>query len=156
MQPVASIFSQALISAGFGKKSAVVAGAGYGAMSAVETGTQGAPEADNVQRPVDPSAEEGPAELHWTVYYGLRALLVLFTGVCATSVPNFGIVVTLLGSFSVTLGSFVLPPLFHFVVFGERLTAKAKLLDVALFLVGLVTCIFTTTTTAIGVFKGEE
>lgn len=157
MQPVASIFSQALISAGFGKKSAVVTAAGYGAISAVETGTQGVPAAVGVvQSPVDPSAVEGPAELHWTVYYGLRALLVLFTGVCSTSVPNFGIVVTLLGSFSVTLGSFVLPPLFHFVVFGERLSAKAKMLDVALFLIGVVTCIFTTTTTAIGVFKGDE
>lgn len=152
MQPVASIFSQALISAGFGKNSAVVTGAGYGAIS-VETGTQSVSGAADV---VQPSAEEGPAELHWTVYYGLRVLLVLFTGLCATSVPNFGIVVTLLGTFSVTLGSFVLPPLFHFVVFGERLTAKAKVLDVGLFLIGVMTCLFTTTTTAIGVLKGED
>ena len=46
---------------------------------------------------------------------------------CATSVPNFGVVVALLGSFSVTLGSFVLPPLFHRVVFGDRLDSHVLL-----------------------------
>ena len=164
MQPVASIFSQALISAGYGQSSAAVSDSGYGAIGAEEGGSQGGPTVTGsvTEGPISSvdgdgsGAEEGPEELSPVMYYGLRALLVLFTGVCATSVPNFGVVVSLLGSFSVTLGSFVLPPLFHFVVFGSRLSTWEKILDVVLFVIGVVTCIFTTTTTAIGVFEGDE
>ncbi|CAN0482733.1 unnamed protein product, partial [Hapterophycus canaliculatus] len=94
-------------------------------------------------------------ELTPVVRYGLRAALVLFTGFCATSVPNFGVVVSLLGSFSVTLGSFVLPPLFHRVVLGDRLSSAEKTADEVLCFIGVVTCVFTTTTTALGVLTGE-
>ncbi|CAM9995569.1 unnamed protein product [Ectocarpus sp. 4 AP-2014] len=151
MQPVCSIFEQALIKAGFGQASARVDGDDqkYGALTAAETGTD-AP---------SPKEEDGEShssgELSPALRYGLRAALVLFTGVCATSVPNFGVVVTLLGSFSVTLGSFVLPPLFHRVVFGERLSSAEKTADEVLCFIGVVTCVFTTTTTALGVLRGE-
>lgn len=148
MQPVASIFEQALIKAGFGGSvGAKGASAEYGALTeAAETGT---------------STEKGDqtppsrGELAPVMRYGLRAALVLFTGFCATSVPNFGVVVSLLGSFSVTLGSFVLPPLFHRVVLGERLSSAEKTADEVLCFIGVVTCIFTTTTTALGVLSGE-
>lgn len=150
-QPVSSIFEQALIKAGFGQASARVGDDDqrYGALTAAETGTD----------PRFPKEEDGEShssgELSPALRYGFRAALVLFTGVSATSVPNFGMVVTLLGSFSVTLGSFVLPPLFHRVVFGERLSSAEKTADEVLCFIGAVTCVFTTTTTALGVLRGE-
>ncbi|CAM9760635.1 unnamed protein product [Ectocarpus fasciculatus] len=154
MQPVSSIFEQALIKAGFGQASARVGGGDdqrYGALTAAETGTDPRfPKEEGEDGESHSSDELSPA-----LRYGLRAALVLFTGVCATSVPNFGVVVTLLGSFSVTLGSFVLPPLFHRVVFGERLSSAEKTADEVLCFIGAVTCVFTTTTTALGVLRGE-
>lgn len=146
MQPVASIFSQALIQAGFGEPTSSSVEGKYGAVGSEESG--------DVQLAVD--AESNEKHLPPPIYYGLRAGLVLFTGVCATSVPNFGVVVSLLGSFAVTLGSFVLPPLFHMAVFGDRLTQKEMAADIALFVVGVATCIFCTATTAIGVFNGDD
>lgn len=159
MQPVASIFEQALIKAGFGAAGSEKATSGqqYGALYAAETGTTATP----IGAPPAAAGEEEEGEgssgqvLSPALFYGLRAALVLFSGVCATSVPNFGVVVTLLGSFSVTLGSFVLPPLFHRVVFGERLSALEKATDEVLTFIGVVTCVFTTTTTALSVLKGE-
>lgn len=164
MQPVASIFEQALIKAGFGAASSGNGGSGqYGALSAVETGTT-TPSSSNAAAPAPatPTAFVGegettnppPDQLSPLLYYGLRAALVLFSGVGATSVPNFGVVVTLLGSFSVTLGSFVLPPLFHRVVFAERLKGAERTADEVLCFIGVVTCVFTTTTTALAVLKG--
>lgn len=149
MQPVACIFEQALIGAGYGQSSAAVGGF-YGAVAAEDGGS-------HPSFPTPQGAESGPTprgELPPVLRYGLRVALVLFTGVFATSVPNFGVVVSLLGSFAVTLGSFVLPPLFHFVVFGDRLSANVKMVDIALFVVGVVTCVFTTTTTALDVLSG--
>ena len=147
MQPVASIFEQALIGAGYGQSSAVMEGGAYGAVAA-EDGSHPSHLAGTE------SSQKKRAELPPSMRYGLRVALVLFTGVCATSVPNFGVVVSLLGSFSVTLGSFVLPPLFHFVVFGDRLSVKVKAVDIFLFVLGVVTCVFTTTTTAMDVLGG--
>lgn len=201
MQPVASIFEQALIKAGFGEASGDGGRGGrYGALSGsgsrsstpsgsftaavappgattATTGTFGGGEgpsaaaaaaaalSSSLSSAAAVEEEDGtswplssppplPDRLPPVLYYGLRAALVLFSGVCATSVPNFGVVVTLLGSFSVTLGSFVLPPLFHRVVFAERLTAAEKTADDVLCLIGVVTCAFTTTTTALAVLKG--
>lgn len=178
MQPVASIFTQALIQAGFGESSENAASGQYGALStgsspngsfsaavapgATTFGGQG-PSAAAVQEEGGPQNAENsppsppsPDQLPPVLYYGLRAALVLFTGVCATSVPNFGVVVSLLGSFSVTLGSFVLPPLFHRAVFAGRLTPMEDAVDLVLCCIGVVTCVFTTTTTAIGVLNGED
>ena len=150
MQPVASIFEQALIGAGYGQSSAAVEGGFYGAVAAAEDGSHPSfPSPHGAE-----SSQKSRDELPPLLKYGLRVVLVLFTGVCATSVPNFGVVVSLLGSFSVTLGSFVLPPLFHFVVFGDRLSSKTKITDIALFFLGVVTCVFTTTTTALDVLSG--
>eukprot|EP00752_Nemacystus_decipiens_P016397 g14657.t1 len=152
MQPVASIFTQALIKAGFGAGPEKEASGQYGALYAAETGTTTTPTS---APPAAGEEGESSGQLSAPMYYGLRAALVLFSGVCATSVPNFGVVVTLLGSFSVTLGSFVLPPLFHRVVFGERLSALEKTTDEVLTFIGVVTCAFTTTTTALSVLRGE-
>lgn len=145
MQPVSTVFGKALISMGFGvtPKSSEP---GYGA---VETGTIEAAAGVNGEK-------DSPKELPPTLYYGLRLVLVIFCGVCATSVPNFGLVVSLLGSFAVTLGSFVLPPLFHMVVFSGHQSKMAARADCALFVLGVATCIFTTTTTAVGVFNGDD
>lgn len=166
MQPVASIFEQALIKAGFGEGSGKERSGQYGALYAAEAGTT-TPSTSAASTPIgvgggggggppEVAEESSPNQLSPVLYYGLRAALVLFSGVCATSVPDFGVVVTLLGSFSVTLGSFVLPPLFHRVVFGGRLSVAEKTTDEVLTFIGVVTCVFTTTTTALSVLKGEQ
>ncbi|CAN0035383.1 unnamed protein product [Laminaria digitata] len=152
MQPVASIIEQALLRAGYGQSSAAVGGGFYGSVAAAEDGSHSSyPTPQDLDGTESGQNERG--ELPPWLRYGLRVALVLFTGVCATSVPNFGVVVSLLGSFSVTLGSFVLPPLFHFVVLGDRLSANVKAFDIALFVFGVVTCVFTTTTTALSVLS---
>lgn len=173
MQPVSTVLGRGLIAAGFGVGSSSVRENGYGAIGALESGTAGVSAASGtvagvpgpVQIPVDaygngkPSVEGnddvGGERLSPAMYYGLRAVLVIFCGVCATSVPNFGVVVSLLGSFSVTLGSFVLPPLFHFLVFRGKQKRGATAIDVGLFVLGVMTCVFTTASTALGVINGD-
>lgn len=154
MQPVSTVFGRALVSLGLGGTSnGSGRNGGYGAVesgAAVATaiaGTVSIPQAEE-----DDEADN----LSPTMYFGLRAVLVLLTGYCATSVPNFGIVVSLLGSFSVTLGSFVLPPLFHYCRFRGKQEPHASGIDMGLCLLGAFTCIFCTTTTTIGIFKGGE
>lgn len=157
MQPVSTVLGRALVVAGLGgnppqngRKD------GYGAVESAVVG-ETAPDSA-VGTILSPQMEDDDAssKLSPAVYFGLRAVLVLFTGICATSVPNFGIVVSLLGSFSVTLGSFVLPPLFHFMIFRNKQDPSASSVDMVLFVVGMFTCIFTTTTTTLGIFSDGE
>ena len=44
----------------------------------------------------------------------IRFALVLFTTIASSSVPCFGSIVSLLGAFTVSILSFVLPPLLHY------------------------------------------
>lgn len=149
VQPVSTVFGQTLVSLGFGVSSR------YTDYGAIENGTAAVTGTVQSTADFDNGGKKGRQELPSSLYYGLRLVLVIFTGVCATSVPNFGVVVSLLGSFAVTLGSFVLPPLFHLVVFRGRQTQGAEMADLVLFILGALTCAFTTTTTALSVINGD-
>lgn len=153
MQPVSTVFGRALVAMGVG---AAPAGNGkkdgYGA---VESGSAAVGETPAPPTAVDDD-DDASAKLSPAAYFGLRAVLVLFTGVCATSVPNFGIVVSLLGSFSVTLGSFVLPPMFHLAVFRSKQDPNASSVDTTLCCLGIFTCVFCTMTTFVGIFSGGD
>lgn len=78
----------------------------------------------------------------------LRACIVFATALLATLVPCFGGVVAFLGAFSVAILSFVLPPLFHLILFNARLLRREALIDVGMFFLGLVVCVGATSLTA--------
>jgi amino acid permease len=55
----------------------------------------------------------------------IRLFLVTFTTASASSVPCFHMIVSLLGSFTVSLLTFILPPLFHlFIISIPRVKGK--------------------------------
>jgi len=78
----------------------------------------------------------------------LRAAIVFTTAVLSTVVPCFGVVVSFMGAFSVAILSFVLPPLFHLLLFNARLLRKEALWDLFMFLFGLLACVSATSLTA--------
>ncbi|CAM9832820.1 unnamed protein product [Choristocarpus tenellus] len=136
MQPVISIVEAGVASfLGLDSTSSTVAG--YGAL--IESGGGETP------------ATAG--KLSFVQSMVVRGFLVILTGFFATSVPMFGVVVSLLGSFSISLGSFVLPPLFHFLCFGGQLGYWATTYDLLLFTVGTLTCVITTTITALSLVQ---
>jgi len=78
----------------------------------------------------------------------LRAAIVFTTAVLSTVVPCFGVVVSFMGAFSVAILSFVLPPLFHLLLFNARLLRKEALWDLFMFMFGLLACVSATSLTA--------
>lgn len=78
----------------------------------------------------------------------LRTGIVFATAVLSTVVPCFGVVVSLMGAFSVAILSFVLPPLFHLTLFKARLLRTEALWDAGMFLLGLLACACATSLTA--------
>lgn len=81
----------------------------------------------------------------------LRLLLLAVVVAVAAAVPDFGLVVSLLGCFSVTVLSFVLPPLFMVRIkakHGERVVAP---LAKTLIVLGAVVCVTTTAQTALSI-----
>ncbi|CAM9396892.1 unnamed protein product [Discosporangium mesarthrocarpum] len=144
MQPVISIVEEGVAmmlgQAAVGESAAV--NLGYGAINSSDA------EAAVSEAP-GPLKQTG---LTWGQSLVVRGVLVLLTGIFATAIPMFGVVVSLLGSASISLGSFVLPPLFHLLTFRGRLGPWEVTYDAVLFLVGALTCVITTATTAISVF----
>ncbi len=80
--------------------------------------------------------------------FGVRSSIVLSTAILSTVVPCFGVVVSFMGAFSVAILSFVLPPLFHLLLFNARLLRRQILWDVFMFALGLVACVVATSLTA--------
>eukprot|EP00624_Nannochloropsis_granulata_P006552 evm.model.NODE_4935_length_22065_cov_15.706367.2 len=78
----------------------------------------------------------------------LRAGIVFTTSILSTVVPCFGVVVSFMGAFSVAILSFVLPPLFHLMLFKARSLRTEALWDVCMFLLGLLACACATSLTA--------
>lgn len=83
----------------------------------------------------------------WRRFF-LRSGIVFFTAVCSTVVPCFGVVVSFMGAFSVSILSFVLPPLFHLILFNARLLKSQIFLDFFMLVFGLIACIVATSLTA--------
>lgn len=78
----------------------------------------------------------------------LRSGIVVFTAICSAIVPCFGVVVSFMGAFSITILSFILPPLFHLLIFNARLLKRQIFLDVCMLVIGVVACIVATSLTA--------
>uniref|UniRef100_A0A2N9FSZ7 Amino acid transporter transmembrane domain-containing protein n=1 Tax=Fagus sylvatica TaxID=28930 RepID=A0A2N9FSZ7_FAGSY len=68
----------------------------------------------------------------------LRWLLVLLVSVVALSVPNFADFLSLVGSGVCCALGFVLPPLFHLMVFKEEIGWKGWSMDVGIMVLGIV------------------
>ncbi|EDO41700.1 predicted protein [Nematostella vectensis] len=73
-------------------------------------------------------------------YYGtfLRGLMVIITGIVVLGIPDFSMLMALVGSSCCTLLAFILPALFHLQIFKGELSICAKLLDFILILLGVV------------------
>lgn len=67
----------------------------------------------------------------------MRWLLVVAVSVVALTVPNFGDFLSLVGSGVCCALGFVLPSLFHFLVFRDEMGKMAMISDVAIFVVGI-------------------
>ena len=82
----------------------------------------------------------------------LRLLLLAVVVAVAAAVPDFGLVVSLLGCFSVTVLSFVLPPLFMLRIKAKHGERTAAPLAKALIALGVVVCVATTAQTALSIY----
>ena len=94
--------------------------------------------------------------------YFVRLCLIIFTSVLAISIPCFALVISLLGSCTVSLLTYIMPPLLHFYLVSECsvvgnsttfILSYHPLFDIFLFLLGLIIAITATTLTAIEVFE---
>lgn len=76
---------------------------------------------------------------YWDGSYCLwmRWVLVLVVSLVALLVPNFTDFLSLVGSSVCSLLGFVLPALFHYIVFKEEMTLKATILDVGILSLGV-------------------
>ncbi|CAL4065965.1 unnamed protein product, partial [Meganyctiphanes norvegica] len=67
----------------------------------------------------------------------LRLVLVAVTGIVVVAVPNFAILMSLIGSLCCTLLAFILPALFHMQIFKHRITKRQYYFDVMLIFLGV-------------------
>ncbi|XP_003388735.3 PREDICTED: amino acid transporter ANT1-like [Amphimedon queenslandica] len=78
---------------------------------------------------------------HFTGYLSgciLRILLVLVTGIIVLLIPNFSILMALVGSSCCTLLAFILPAVFHVKLFGKNIARFQFFFDILLILIGLI------------------
>ncbi|CAI9744460.1 Hypothetical predicted protein [Octopus vulgaris] len=68
----------------------------------------------------------------------LRMLLVLLTGLVVITIPDFANLMALIGATCCTLLAFILPGLFHFIIFKESTTLLLQVVDVTLILIGMI------------------
>ena len=90
---------------------------------------------------------EAPAK-DKTTNIPLRVVMVYLSTIVGLSFPHFGLIVSIIGSFSVSILSFVLPSAMHLAVSeSESLFTAANAFDLVLLAAGVCTCIVTTTMT---------
>ncbi|XP_037799162.1 amino acid transporter AVT3B-like isoform X1 [Penaeus monodon] len=68
----------------------------------------------------------------------LRMVLVGLTGLVVSAVPNFGILISLIGATCCTLLAFILPAAFHLSIFRQRLTKRQWYFDMFLVVLGVI------------------
>jgi proton-coupled amino acid transporter len=85
----------------------------------------------------------------------LRAGVVVLSALIAYSVPNFGVFLSLVGSSICTLLGFVFPTYFHLKVMGKELSWWQWILDVCLFVGGILFGILGTYHSIVAMLKGE-
>lgn len=77
----------------------------------------------------------------------LRAAVVVTTVVTAMLVPDFGLVIALVGSLGCNALAFVLPAAFHLMIMKDEISFTAKVMDVLITLFGIFAiCVCTGTT----------
>lgn len=68
----------------------------------------------------------------------MRLILVGMTGVVVNAVPNFAILMSLIGATCCTLLAFILPATFHLSIFRQRLPKRQKYFDIMLIVLGVI------------------
>ncbi|CAE1281049.1 SLC36A [Acanthosepion pharaonis] len=68
----------------------------------------------------------------------LRFIVVLSTGVIVIAIPNFANLMALIGASCCTLLAFILPGLFHIIIFKGSSTFSLRAFDIFLILVGII------------------
>ncbi|XP_045603572.2 uncharacterized protein [Procambarus clarkii] len=66
----------------------------------------------------------------------MRMVLVVMTGLVVNAVPNFAILMSLIGATCCTLLAFILPAAFHLSIFKQRLTKRQRYFDIMLIVLG--------------------
>jgi amino acid permease len=85
--------------------------------------------------------------LVWT----LRAGLVLTAFAIAYAIPFFNLIVALVGGLATTIAAFILPPLFHIMLFWRIRPKGITILNAAIFVFGILASVITTVTTIMSV-----
>lgn len=68
----------------------------------------------------------------------MRLALVALTGVVVSAVPNFAVLMSLIGATCCTLLAFILPASFHLSIFKQRLPRRQRYFDIMLIVLGVV------------------
>lgn len=68
----------------------------------------------------------------------VRLVLVAMTGVVVSAVPNFAVLMSLIGATCCTLLAFILPAAFHLSIFRQRLTRRQRYFDLLLITLGVL------------------
>ncbi|XP_045132229.1 amino acid transporter ANT1-like [Portunus trituberculatus] len=68
----------------------------------------------------------------------VRLVLVAMTGMVVSAVPNFAVLMSLIGATCCTLLAFILPAAFHLSIFRQRLTRRQRYFDLLLITLGVL------------------
>lgn len=68
----------------------------------------------------------------------VRLVLVAMTGLVVSAVPNFAVLMSLIGATCCTLLAFILPAAFHLSIFRQRLTRRQRYFDLLLITLGVL------------------
>lgn len=85
-----------------------------------------------------------------------RALLVLLVACFATVIPDFGLVISLVGALGCNAIAFVLPTVFHLKIFYDRMGTWGRVRDGAVAIFGVVAMVVCTATTVNAIRSGKK
>jgi proton-coupled amino acid transporter len=80
---------------------------------------------------------EGTADTNYLLGCVLRTMLVLVSGLIVVAIPNFSTLMALVGSGCCTMLGFILPAVFHWLIFRGDLSLGARLLNMFLIVLGI-------------------
>ena len=83
----------------------------------------------------------------------MRAILVLLAFTLAALIPRFELVISLVGGLATTIAAFILPPLFHILLFRKIKPKYMSIFNAVVFVFGVAAAIITTVTTIIQAVK---
>ncbi|CAI8019617.1 Amino acid transporter AVT3B [Geodia barretti] len=80
---------------------------------------------------------QGTADTNYLLGCVLRSVLVLVSGLIVVAIPNFSILMALVGSGCCTMLGFILPAVFHWLIFRGDLSLGARLFNMFLIILGI-------------------